>query len=261
MNIFDELSIILPTLNERKNLEYLIPEIIEKLETERIINYEIIVVDDNSTDGTIELINKFLNKKFNVRLIENKPALNLPLSIKKGIENSNFKFVMWLDADGSMGSISVQKLIKEIKLNPDTVIVGSRFVSGGGYKGQREDNSENIYRTIKRILNSEDSVLAVYLSKLFNSLLKIILHSNVKDITSGFIVGKKDYFNHKSFTDSVYGEYFIKVISHLEKNNVKIKEVGYFCTPRIYGESKTSSSYFRLFKLSLPYIKAALNYK
>jgi dolichol-phosphate mannosyltransferase len=261
MNIFDQISIILPTLNERKNLEYLIPEIIEKLENEKIVNYEIIIVDDGSTDGTKELITKLVYKKFNVRLIQNIPPLNLPLSIKKGIENSNFKYVMWLDADGSMGSNSVQKLIAEIKLNPDTVIIGSRFVSGGGYKGQKEDKPQNTYGTIKRILNSEDSILAVYLSKLFNSMLKIILHTNVKDITSGFIVGKKEYFNYKSFIDSIYGEYFIKVISHLEKNNVKIKEVGYFCTPRLYGESKTSSSYIRLFKLTLPYIKAALNYK
>ena len=56
------------------------------------------------------------------------------------------------------------KMIKEIKQNPDSVIIGSRFVSGGGYKGQNEDGSENLLGIIKNIINSEDSILAVYLS-------------------------------------------------------------------------------------------------
>ena len=84
-------------------------------------------------------------------------------------ENSNFKNVMWLDADGSMGGNAILKMINEIKQNPDNVIIGSRFVSGGGYKGQNENGSENLFRIIKNIINSEDSILAVYLSKLFNN--------------------------------------------------------------------------------------------
>ncbi len=261
MSQFDQLSVILPTLNEKKNLEYLIPQIIEVLKSEAIFDHEIVVVDDGSTDGTSELIDSLNNKDFNICFIENKPSLNLPLSINKGIENSKFKYVMWLDADGSMGSNAVLKMIKEIKQNPDSVIIGSRFVSGGGYKGQNEDGSENLLGIIKNIINSEDSILAVYLSKLFNNLLKVLLNSSVKDITSGFIVGKREYFDANCFVDSIYGEYFIKVISDLEKNSINISEIGYFCTPRQFGESKTSSSYLRLFKLALPYFKAALNYR
>ena len=261
MSQFDQLSVILPTLNEKRNLEYLIPQIVEVLISEEIFDHEIIVVDDGSIDGTSELINSLKNKNYKVFFIENKPPLNLPLSINKGIENSNFKNVMWLDADGSMGRNAVLKMIKEIKQNPDSVIIGSRFISGGGYKGQNEDGSENLLGIIKNIINSEDSILAVYLSKLFNNLLKLLLNSSVKDITSGFIVGKREYFNANCFVDCIYGEYFIKVISDLEKNNIIISEIGYFCTPRQFGDSKTSSSYLRLFKLALPYLKAALNYR
>ena len=261
MNTFNELSVILPTLNEEKNLEYLIPELISIMMVEKIENFEILVVDDGSTDGTFKLLDSFKANYGNVRLIENTPALNLPLSINKGIDLSKYDYVMWLDADGSMGSKAVQKLIREIKNKPDYAVIGSRFVEGGGYKGQSEEGSETILKVIKNIINSEDSILAVYLSKVFNNLLKIILKSNVKDITSGFIVGRKEYFVSESFQNSVYGEYFIKVISNLEKNKVSISEVGYYCTPRQFGESKTSSSYLRLINLALPYIKAALNYR
>lgn len=261
MSKFDQLSVVLPTLNEKRNLEYLIPEIIKVLKSEEIFDHEIIVVDDGSTDGTAELIDSLKNKNFKIYFIENKPPLNLPLSINKGIESSNFRNVMWLDADGSMGSNAVLKMIKKIKQYPDSVFIGSRFVAGGGYKGQKEDDSQNLFQVIKNIINSEDSIFAVYLSKLFNNLLKVISNSSVNDITSGFIIGKKEYFKSNCFIDSIYGEYFIKLISHLEKNNITIFEVGYFCTPRQFGESKTSSSYLRLIKLALPYLKAALNYR
>ena len=85
MSQFDQLSVILPTLNEKRNLEYLIPQIVEVLISEEIFDHEIIVVDDGSIDGTSELINSLKNKNYKVFFIENKPPLNLPLSINKGI--------------------------------------------------------------------------------------------------------------------------------------------------------------------------------
>ena len=66
MNPKKELSIILPVLNEELNLKYLIPEI-SKIANEVVLNnYEIIVVDDNSTDNTKTLINNFLTKNFHI---------------------------------------------------------------------------------------------------------------------------------------------------------------------------------------------------
>ena len=56
MSFYFSLSIILPTLNERENLKILIPEIVDHLSNNEKIKYEIIVIDDNSNDGTDELI-------------------------------------------------------------------------------------------------------------------------------------------------------------------------------------------------------------
>ena len=57
-----EVSIILPTLNEEKNLDFLIPEIQEELTHLNIDNYEIIVVDDGSTDNSKKLVEQFNNE-------------------------------------------------------------------------------------------------------------------------------------------------------------------------------------------------------
>ena len=67
------------------------------------------------------------------------------------------------------------------------------------------------------------------------------------------------HFQKKPFVNSHYGEYFIKVIVNLHIQGIEINEVGYYCKPRLYGKSKTSTNLFRLISLSKPYIFAAIS--
>jgi dolichol-phosphate mannosyltransferase len=251
------LSVILPTLNEGSNLEYLIPEINQVLRKYFISDYEIIVVDDGSSDETHEIVNDLISKNKNISLMIRKENNSLPNSIWQGIESSTKSHVAWLDADGSMDSLSLEKLILNQIKDTKKVFIGSRFVEGGGYKGQSEDGDKRIKKTIFNVLNSEDSVLAIYLSVIFNRFLKIIINVDVFDLTSGFIIGKKQYFKKNIFTQSSYGEYFILLVVDVLKNNIQISEVGYFCKTRNFGESKTSTNIFRLLGLSRPYIRMA----
>ena len=164
---------------------------------------------------------------------------------------------MWLDSDGSMGVDAIEKLIEKLIESKDIVFVGSRFVKDGGYKGKSLDNNQKSVFSILEVSNSEDSLIAIYLSLIFNKILEKILNIGVKDLTSGFIVGKKAYFRESMFENFVYGEYFIKVIVDLYILGVEIKETGYFCKPRVYGFSKTSNNLLRLISLSKPYILTA----
>ena len=97
MNKDKNISIILPVLNESENLEYLIPEFTNLLSNNLKVLYEIIVVDDGSTDGTQATVNNFRKANKNIRLIERNPPKSLPLSIFDGIKNSKFNSVMWLN--------------------------------------------------------------------------------------------------------------------------------------------------------------------
>ena len=130
------LNIILPTFNEEKNIEFLIPTIINSFNDQNYINYEITVVDDNSTDRTAEIVYNLSVKYNNVKLIKRQDSPSLPLSINEGITNTQKEYVMWLDADGSMDIESINKLISECLNNNNIVYIGSRFISGGGYKGK-----------------------------------------------------------------------------------------------------------------------------
>ena len=113
-------------------------------------------------------------------------------------------------------------------------------------------------KAMYNVWKSNDSILATILSKVFNSILYVLLPGKVKDLTSGFIVLNKKFINNKIFLISNYGDYFLYLINDLIKSNVNIIEVGYLCETRIHGESKTGSNIFQLINRGLPYISAAV---
>ena len=250
------LSVIFPTLNEGENLKFLIPEFLKVLEQSDIESFEILIMDDGSTDNTKEVVNSFDSSL--VKLIQRNSKPSLPMSIWEGIEYSKLNHVMWLDADGSMSANDAGILIKKQQENLNSVIVGSRFVEGGGYKGTLLNQKNKLYNSLKNLRNSEDSFTAMYLSLIFNKFLSVISANLVKDMTSGFIVAKKEYFSITPFKIAFYGDYFVYLINELNKKNIEIIEVGYQCGLRMHGISKTGSSLLGLARLGRPYIKAAL---
>ena len=144
-----DITVILPTINEEENLKILIPELIDVFFTKDELKYEILVVDDGSTDNTVELIRKMNIENNRVKIISRTATASLPSSIYEGIVSSNSEYVLWMDADGSMPVYDVKRLIDEQLKNPDTVIIGSRFVEGGGYKGTGTDKEKSLSKTIK----------------------------------------------------------------------------------------------------------------
>ena len=258
MNNISGVSIILPTLNEEKNLKLLLPEIVEIFQELQFNKYEIIVVDDSSEDNTKELITKFNSKNNCIKFFPRRDERSLPMSILDGINLSIYDYVMWLDADGSMNASSVKKLLLKLNEDSEKVVVGSRFVEGGGYKGIEQVGNTSFFSAMYNVSKSNDSVLATILSKIFNNLLFLLTPTNVKDLTSGFIVTKKTYIETEVFEKSSYGDYFVYLIYSIYSKKITVTEVGYLCETRIYGESKTGSNIVQLIKRGLPYILAAM---
>ena len=94
------LNIILPTFNEEKNIEFLIPAIINSFNDQNYINYEITVVDDNSTDRTAEIVYNLSVNYNNVKFIQRQDYPSLPLSINEGIHTKRICYVArcrWID--------------------------------------------------------------------------------------------------------------------------------------------------------------------
>ena len=252
------LSIILPTINESKNLEKLIPGIVSELKESSVKEYEILVVDDGSTDNTFSLIKTLSESNENIRIKAREDEPSLPMSIYDGISNSKYEYVMWLDADGSMPPKTIKELVNKQVMNLNSVIIGSRFVSGGGYKGIQDIGETTFFEAVQNVRKSNDSVFGMVASTLFNKLLIFLLSSKVKDLTSGFIVGRKENFKKEMFEISSYGEYFVYLVSDLVQNKKSIIELGYVCETRMHGQSKTASSILQLISRGIPYIRAAI---
>lgn len=258
MNNISGLTVILPTINEEENLKILIPQIIIKFKEIDLTNYEIIVVDDSSEDNTSELINKFNANDDRVKIFQRNTYPSLPMSIWDGISKSQNDFVAWLDADGSMPAETLKLLILDLEKNPSSVVIGSRFADGGGYKGIEEFGKTSFINAVKNVYKSNDSVFGMIFSTLFNKFLKIIFKTDISDITSGFIVANKSNFTKNIFENANYGDYFIYLVADLINNKKEIREVGYICETRLNGVSKTSTNIFQLISRGIPYIKVAM---
>ena len=119
------LSIILPTFNEEGNIGEMLTLIKKNLQK---INYEVIVIDDNSSDKTVEIA-KSMSKKLNVRVIVRKKDYGLSQSVVEGFRKANGDIVCAMDSDLQHPVEILPKMLDNIK-NCD-IVIGSRFVAGG----------------------------------------------------------------------------------------------------------------------------------
>ena len=181
-----EITIILPTLNEGENLKFLLVDFIDEFTNARIESYEILIMDDGSDDGT-DIICRELNKQNQrIKLIKRKEPPSLPMAIYEGILKSKYKNVMWLDADGSMSAYSAVELIKKYSFSDSQVVIGSRFVQGGGYKGVKDLSQNSIFTSIRNVNKSKDSVSGMLASIILNKLLNLILKIDLIKISISF---------------------------------------------------------------------------
>ena len=223
-------SVILPTLNEAGHIVQLVNQISETLlKTNK--KFEVIIVDDNSTDKTPELCRELEKEKENVHFFSRiGQKKNLAKSINLGIEKSKYQNIIWLDADFQHPP-SYIKIFDDYAEEYDLVIF-SRFLKDS----KRYFEDENL----KKEINENQSVL-------FNKICKIFLFNDITDYTSGFICIKKDVFNEFTLK-GYYGEYFVSLLTFCKLNKKKIIELPFKERARFSGISKTYP------ELSLKYI-------
>ena len=247
------LTVVLPTLNEVGAIGGLIDGIESSLVG--MADFEICVVDDGSTDGTQEAVSAKSREFGNVRLIERPNPDSLPGAIAAGIDSAPGPTVAWLDADGSMPGSVIPRLLNAFYSNGG-VVVGSRFVDGGGFKGVT-DASRHPFVIWRNLHASNDSLTAVVLSRALNLWLRVVLGQGVKDYTSGFVLGEKSVIQGIGI-EGEYGDYCPILLYKLRRQGVQITEIGYINLPRETGESKTGSSLRQYFHRGWPYVTSAL---
>ena len=134
-------SIVLPTYNERGNIEPLVKKL---LSLQQSYNLEILVVDDDSADGTAELIRQLCGDEPRLHLIRRVGRSGLASAIKEGLLNATGEIVIVMDSDGQHDPTSVQRAIDTLIQADLDLVIGSRFHPDAqilGLSGRRESGS------------------------------------------------------------------------------------------------------------------------
>lgn len=129
MNKLPELSIFFPFWNEEKNVKNVVENAIPV--AEKIAKkWEILIIDDGSKDKTYEIGKELSEKNKNIRVISHKPNRGYGAALKEGLENSNYKYIVFTDGDGQFDFSEATKFVEKIE-SADIVI---------GYRKKRQDS-------------------------------------------------------------------------------------------------------------------------
>lgn len=228
-----KISVILPTYNEKGNIVELINEIIKELSTIEV-EREIVVVDDNSPDGTGRIVQDAFSGDKSVKVFIRTQERGLATAVRYGVEKSSGNFIAVMDTDFNHDPKMLPQMMEFLKHYD--VISGSRFTMGGGM--------EPTYRYIG--------------SFFYNMFIRIILRTQIQDNLSGFFSMRKDKLLSLNF-DKIfygYGDYFTRLLYISEKQNYKILEVPVYYRIRKSGQSKTN-----LGKVFLKYTIALMKFR
>ena len=126
------ISIVIPTFNEQNNVSKIINQL---LSLDIFYEIEIIVVDDNSYDGTANLVREYGRLDKRVRLISRLGRSGLSSAIKEGCLCASGDIIAVMDADGQHDPTYIELALRKIELKKVDIILGSRFMKGSIIKG------------------------------------------------------------------------------------------------------------------------------
>ena len=212
-----DVSIVLPTYNERENIVGLVDDLRTRLSAGGY-RYEIIVVDDSSPDGTGAAVTEAFSHDGGVTLVTRRENPGLAVSIRAGIERAAGGTIVVMDTDFNHTPKDAI-LLFEVARHVDLAI-GSRFTFGGGMS--------NRFR--------------YYSSYIYNIFLRLSLGTRMDENLSGFFAIRRDRMFELDF-DKIfwgYGDYFFRLLLLSQARNFLHVEIPVHYGERVGGESKTN---------------------
>ena len=213
-----QLSVIVPTFNERVN----VAKLFEKLQNALTgIDWEVIFVDDNSPDGTSDVVRGLAGQDARVRCIRRIGRRGLSGACIEGILASSAPVVAVMDADLQHDETQLPKMLALLKDGQTELAVGSRYIEGG--------NADSFNKQ-----RAGASALATEISKR-------LLRVSVSDPMSGFFMIRRDRFEQLAPQLSTQGFKILLDIIATAQGNLRTVEIPYRFGSRLHGESKLDS--------------------
>ncbi|MEN8764461.1 MAG: polyprenol monophosphomannose synthase [Wenyingzhuangia sp.] len=238
--------IIIPTLNEVENINNIIEAVLEVNS-----DYHILVVDDSSTDGTIEVVKKLQEIKKNLYLQVRTNSRGLGKAYIFGFKwaiQKEYEYILEMDADFSHNPKDIPRLIHACEKEGYDLAIGSRYIN----------NKINVINwDFKRLI----------LSYLASKYVKLITGIPVFDTTAGFICYRRKVLETIDYSEIRFTGYAFQIEMKFKAwlRLFKIKEVAIVFTDRTKGESKLDSSIiseaiFGVIKMKIKGLKKTINH-
>ncbi|EKD94517.1 MAG: undecaprenyl-phosphate 4-deoxy-4-formamido-L-arabinose transferase [uncultured bacterium] len=202
-----DISIVIPAKNEDQSIPLLYKEITKNL-VSITKKYEILFINDGSTDNTLEILKKLRDKDKKVKIINLRGGFGKSIALKTGFENSLGDIVITMDADLQDNPADIKKLLNKLHEGYDIV---------SGWKKIRYDP---ISKTLP--------------SKIGNTLTRTLTGIKIHDLNCGFKAYKRYVLKHIK----LYGELYKYIPVLAEKQNFRVGEVIVTHQSRKFGKSK-----------------------
>jgi dolichol-phosphate mannosyltransferase len=250
------MSIVIPTYNEAENISRLIEAIEDNLPPGFFT--EIIVVDDNSPDGTGKIVETYSqnnnnaikksslqlqdqeqeqnileingNKNCSVKVINRQNRTGLIPAILQGISSSAGDYILVMDADFSHSPENIPRMIEELLHNPDQIVVASRYIKGSSVVG---------WPLKRKIISRGANMIARYVLRL----------CNITDPMSGFFAFRRHLIENITIDTSGY-KLLLELLVKVNGGSITVREIPYTFTDRQSGRSKMDNG------VVLDYIRA-----
>lgn len=213
-----ELSVVIPTLNERDNIHPLI----ERLAIALLgIAWEIVFVDDDSTDGTAALLHEISRRDARVRSIRRWNRRGLSSAVVEGIQSTSTPYIAVMDADLQHDERLLSAMLAKLRANDADIVVGSRYIASGnvGAWDQRRR----------------------WISKIATYLAQLVVKADLSDPMSGFFMVRRDTFDAAGRRLSAQGYKILLDIVASSPQPPRIAELPYEFGLRRHGESKLNT--------------------
>lgn len=208
MQKLKSLSIFFPFWNEEENVENVVRKAIPI--AEKVADkWEIIIVDDGSSDNTLEIAKKLANKFKNIKVAHHFPNRGYGAALKEGFANCKFETIVFTDGDGQFDFSEIDKFISKIDSN-DIVI---------GFREKRRDNA--IRHVLMNMLKAWDFVFFGF---------------HFKDIDCGFKMFRKSAIEKIMPFNSEGAMITTEILAKARKKNLKIAQVPVAHYKRLYGK-------------------------
>jgi len=210
-----EVSLILPMYNEEDNVIITLNEVKKVLQTYE--SYQIVAVDDGSSDRTLELLEEYASENPELVVLKHPVNMGMGRALRTGFEKAEGDVIITLDADLSYEPQYIHNLIKELHENHLDIVIGSQYMAGG--------ETEDI------------PFIRLFVSKMANKIVGYALDKNISTVTGILRAYRKEVIDSIEI-EATGTEINPEILSKAIAIGFEVKEIPVKLKGRKLGESK-----------------------